>query len=210
MKNTNILYFEGAGCNYNPNEKSDIGNYRIRTAFINNEGKLIYLELGGHEFSDKKKGIHWKTHIDHAFYITNDNDDNCNNNRINYNWQYIRDNVTYTKKNIVKYINKLCNTNFDTMEVLDFMEDYRVHGDNYKYNLMDNHIVNRKRTEARKKAYKEVDMDYRKKLNEKYSKISLLKMDDESITIRCYASSQSMLKAGLTEQDREKTIIINY
>jgi len=209
MKN-NILYFEGAGGDYDSNEKSDIGNYRIRTAFKNDEGKLIYLEMGGHDFGDKKKGTHWKTHIDHLFYITNDNDDNCNNNRINYNWQDIKDNVTYTKKDIIKCINKLCNTNFDTMEVLDFMENYRVHGGNYKYNLMDSHIVNKKRTEARKKVYKEVDMDYRKKLNEKYSKISLLKMDDESITIRCYASSQSMLEAGLTEQDREKTIIINY
>ena len=52
-KELKVLYFEGAGMNtYESGE--DVGNHRIRTAFLNNEGKAIYLEIIGHKFNNKK------------------------------------------------------------------------------------------------------------------------------------------------------------
>jgi hypothetical protein len=35
-------------------------------------------------------------------------------------------------------------------------------------------------------------MEYRKLLNEKYSKIGLLEMDNDSITVRCHASDKAL------------------
>ncbi|MDO7204271.1 hypothetical protein Q5M85_09075 [Paraclostridium bifermentans] len=53
--------FEGAGMNIYE-EGSDVGNYRIRTAFIDNNGNKIYLELGGNlqncKTSKDSDGIH--------------------------------------------------------------------------------------------------------------------------------------------------------
>ncbi|GCD12601.1 hypothetical protein [Clostridium tagluense] len=207
------LLFEGAGMEYT-DEESNIGNYRIRTAFINNEGKQIYLEMGRspvYEASGKSKKMkiisEWGTCISHLFYITGDTKD-CNINKIYYSHEELRNNFKYNKEDVIKIINKLCNTSFETLEVLDHMEGYGVHKDNEGYNLMDNHIINRKRTIARTKAFNDIDMDYRRKLNEKYSKISLMEMNDTNIVIKCYASIQSMSNAGLNE--RCKTIMVTY
>lgn len=196
-----VLYFEGAGMSIYE-EGSNVGNYRIRTAFLDDEGNSIYLELGGHEFNDKKRS-EWRSHIDHVFYIPQNDEEKT--------YEYPKNDMKgYSKEEITKWVNKTFNTNFDTIEVLHDMEGYRVHGDNGNKNLMDNHILNRKRTEARIKAYNDIDMYFRKKLNEKYSKISLLKMDNDSITIRCYASKESLIRNGLSEADREKIINITY
>ena len=205
-----VLYFEGAGCDFTPTKLSDIGNHRIRTAFKNDEGKLVYIELSGFDVKDKKKTItHWKAHVDHAHYITDGNDDE-NMNRISHDWVYVRDNVKYTKEDVTKLVNKLCKASFDTVEVLDWMEGYRVHGDYRTYNLMDNHVINPARTEARNKAYNEIDMKFRELLNEKYSKIGLVRMDDDSITIKCHTYERDLYKVGLTDKNREVTIPVKY
>lgn len=57
---------------------------------------------------------------------------------------------------------------------------------------MDNIDLNHERAVKRKEAYHAIDMEYRTLLNKKYSKIILKEMDDESITIRCYASEKSL------------------
>jgi tRNA threonylcarbamoyladenosine modification (KEOPS) complex Pcc1 subunit len=38
----------------------------------------------------------------------------------------------------------------------------------------------------------------------------MLEMDENSITVKCYASDQSMLRAGLTKEDRIKKIEVIY
>ena len=202
MKKT--LYFEGAGMDYT-NLHSDIGNYRIRTAFTNNEGKQIYLEISGHEFTEgkgKKKTKIWKTSFDHVHYITGDNDD-CNKNSIKVDWQVIRSNCKYTKEDLIKYINQICNTSFEDMEVLNEFEGYRVHGDYNKYNFMEDHKINRARTAAREAAYNKIDKEYREKLGSEYSKISYMNFTDTSIFIRCYASDEAIKAAGITERIKE-------
>ena len=52
-----VLYFEGAGWSGADISKRTIGNCRIRTAFINNEGRKIYLEITGYEKSTNDKKI---------------------------------------------------------------------------------------------------------------------------------------------------------
>lgn len=207
--NKKVLYFEGAGWEDADISKATIGNCRIRTAFINNKGKKIYLEISAVPIYKGKIIEGYRMHIDHVFYITDDKDD-CNNNRISFDWKNIRDNYNYSKEDITKWINKHLDCSFDTIEVLPQYEGYRVHGDNGTYNLIDNHNINLQRAKARKEAYNKIDKEYRKLLNEKYSKISMLEMDENSITVKCYASDQSMLRAGLTKEDRIKKIEVIY
>ena len=200
-----ILLFEGAGMNINE-EGSDIGNYRIRTSFINNDGDQIYLELGGNVQNCKTaKRFCWYTHVDHAFNISESTDEN--KSRIKLNNTFFKG---YSKEDLTKYINENFNCNFDTIEVLNRFEGYRVHGDDGLYNLMENHTVNRKRTIARSEAYNKIDMEIREKLGEKYSKINLDCMDDESITIRCYTYEKDLHKIGMDKDNRLLKIQVNY
>ncbi|HBF4443294.1 TPA: hypothetical protein KON86_002927 [Clostridioides difficile] len=200
-----ILLFEGAGMNIYE-EGSDVGNYRIRTAFIDDNGDKIYLELGGNLQNCKTaKRFGWYTHIDHCFNISVSTDENVS--RIKLNNTFFKG---YSKMDLTNYINENLNCNFDTIEVLDWMEGYRVHENRNKYNLMDDHKLNRKRTIARNKAYTQIDNEIREKLGEKYSKIDLYSMDEDSITIRCYTYEKDLYKIGMSEDNRLLKIPVNY
>ena len=143
-KELKVLYFEGAGWSEADTSINTIGNCRVRTSFINNEGKQIYLEMGtGFIYNEKsKKEIErYYLHIDHVFYITGDNDD-CNKNQIKYDWKNSKDNYSYSKEDITRWVNNNLNCSFDTIEVLPDLGGYRVHGDNSTYNLMENYNYN--------------------------------------------------------------------
>ena len=202
-KELKVLYFEGAGMNtYESGE--DVGNHRIRTAFLNNEGKAIYLEIIGHKFNDKKCN-YWQSHVDYVFYIPGSEDEEK---------KYLHfDNFKkegYTKEKIIKWINENLNCNFDTMMVLPYLEGYRVHADEGRYNLIDNHEVNLKRAAAREEAYNKIDQEFRQKLNSKYSVISLLELNDNDIVIRCHDSKEKLQAAGMTDNERIIKIEVNY
>jgi len=216
------LYFEGAGMDYETIQESNVGNYRIRTAFTNNKGIQYYLELGrGTRRNEKGKSItEWALYIDFLFSFEDkqkhEDAEQFNRNlyieyRNNkFSWEeyeskkinvpsyeqklkYRDINLTdYTKESIATWINTNLNCNFDTIEVLDMFHGYRVHADNGRYNLIDNHKVNHELAKKRKEVYDSVDIEYRNLLNEKYSKISLMEMDDSSVTIRCYASDKAL------------------
>lgn len=202
----NKLYFERAGMDfYNEEQKenSDIGNHRIRTAFKNNEGKTFFVDLGNTYKRDKKgkqngeMGISFdfiidieklkeqeeKTGLGHKFSIDFDREEL---KQLNYN-----------KQDLIQWINKNLNCNFDDIEVLNNFYDYRVFGDNGTYNLMENIDLNHERAVKREEAYNKIDNEYRTKLNEKYSVIGVQSMDSDSITIRCHASSEKLSKAEL-------------
>ena len=71
---TNVLYFESVGGNYEENALSNVGNYRIRTAFKNLDGVAYYLELSrsyrnGYEGNKRKVTFDWAIGIDHLFKI---------------------------------------------------------------------------------------------------------------------------------------------
>lgn len=138
------LYFEGAGWSGADTSINTIGNCRIRTSFINNEGKQIYLEMGAGTIYNKKcknEIERYYLYIDFCFYVTGGEDD-CNNSRIHFDWQNLKDNYNYTKKDIIRWINENLNCNFDTIEVLPDLGGYSVHGDNSTYNLMENYNYN--------------------------------------------------------------------
>lgn len=200
-----ILLFEGAGMDIYE-EGSDVGNYRIRTAFIDGNGNKIYLELSGNLQNCKAlKRFGWYTHIDYCFNLSVSTDVNISSIKLNDTFF-----KGYSKKDITNYINENFNCKFDTIEVLDWMEGYRVHGDHNEKNLMDNHKLNRERTIARNKAYTQIDNEIREKLGEKYSKISLDSMDEDSITIRCYTYEKDLYKIGMNEDNRLLKIQVNY
>ena len=197
---TNVLYFEGAGCDYN-SEGCDIGNYRIRTAFLDNEGKAVYLEFSNTEFNNKK-GSEWKCFVNFAFFITEYEKEKV---YLEYNLPKVTD---CSKKGIVEWINKHFSTSFEAIEVLSSFDGYTAHGGKQTFNLIDDHEVNSERAEAREQAYDEVDYSFRSMMGSKYSKISCYGMDDDSITIKCHASDQALKKAGIKE--RFKRIAVSY
>lgn len=213
------LYFEGAGwADADTSKATDVGNCRIRTAFTNNEGKMIYLELQGNgkpqyksygKFSGEVLDI--TLFIDFCFYITDidGKNDDCNKSRLSFDKTSMKS-IDYTKKNIVTWVNKALNCSFDTMETLDNMEGYRVHADNRGYNLMDNHVVNPERTKARNEAYNMIDEIYRKHCQEKYSVISLKAMDNDTITVRCHAKEYDKnLRINALKDGKPRTAIVN-
>jgi len=212
--NNNILYFEGAGWSDADSSKAtNVSNCRIRTAFVNNEGKMIYLELQGNgkpqyksygKFSGEVLDI--VLFIDFCFEITdiNGKNDDCNKSRLGYDKTSMKS-IDYTKENIVAWVNKALNCSFDSMEVLHDFEGYRVHADSQGYNLMNNHVVNPARTLARISAYKVIDLSYREHCKDKYSVIGVTSMDDQSITIKCHASEQR-----LKDKPRVVVIPVNY
>lgn len=139
-KELKVLYFEGAGCENT--YRGEINNCRIRTAFTNNEGKKIYLEINGYEKTkdDEKKYHRFQEYkigeaigfIDSCHYITNDsNIDDCNKSRLECER---KNNISYSYNGILTFVNKQCNCSFDKIEVLGDLSGYRVFADTTKNN----------------------------------------------------------------------------
>lgn len=195
----NVLYFEPAGCFYE-SETSDINNHRIRTAFLNNDNKAIYLEICGHEiYPQKKKNIkEWFCNATDVFYIPENIEEKKDYLKINIDFK------GYNKKELTEWINKNFNCNFTTIEILTAYHNYHVHADNGGYNLINDHVIDHKQAKMRQKAYKKIDLQYRKALNSKYSRISIASMKDNEMKICCFESDNKLKEAGL-----ERNIIIN-
>lgn len=193
-----ILFFEGAGMDYEINQMSNIGNYRIRTAFKNNDGIQYYIELGRGVKPIKKNGKYyidgeWALYINHLFKLEDRFKLGLEHGAYELSGNYVTNtHFEYTKEDITKWINENLNCDFDSIEVLDMFYGYRVHADNGCYNLIDNHLVNHELALKRREAYTAVDAEYRWSTNSKYSVISLLEMDDNSITIKCHASEKAL------------------
>ena len=204
MTKERILFFEGAGCV----PKGDIENCRIRTAFINNDGKEIYIELmNGNRYDDKNGKIVRTSdnalYIDFCHYITG-NPEDCNINRLDIerNGHISRD-YNYCKKDILEVINKNCNCDFTDMQVLSEFENYRVHAGNHQYNLMDNHKLNPRRTQKRQDAYNDM---YQKGLKlRQYPCICVENIAEDSITFRFPDTDEALKKAGLQREYTYKT-----
>lgn len=126
-----ILYFEGAGWPEADISKATVGNCRIRTAFRNDEGRAIYLEMSASEV-----GKHSAPSIQHltyagfvtdCFYITGDSED-CNKRGIVCRNERV---LEYNKENILGFVNWL-GCSFDEIVILPDLAGYRVFGDNVK------------------------------------------------------------------------------
>lgn len=201
-----ILYFEGAGCV----PRGDVENCRIRTAFINDEGKKIYLEMMGIERNVRAIGnvILYKNigFVDHCHYITDDKrKDDQNECRLSIERTVEFD---YCKQEILNLINEKLHCSFEEMIVTDIFDGYHVHAKERGYNLMDDFMYRPEHAEKARKAFHKIDMEIREKLGEKYSKVSLHTIGDHAISVRCYASDKSMRKHGLDPDKRIMTVLI--
>lgn len=194
-----ILYFEGAGCA----PRGDVENCRIRTAFTNDEGKKIYLELSGIEVT---KTMHesFKIYtnagfVDHCFEIVEAEKDCENKYRLPYEKDW---NFEYSKDGILEFVNNELNCSFAEVVICDRFYGYHVHADNRGYNFIEDHKFDDTRADRARAAFEKLDNDIRQKLNSKYSKISLLEIADNEVVARCYASDNEMRAAGLDPQQR--------
>ena len=143
------LYFEGAGCV----PRGEVENCRIRTAFTNDEGKGIYLEMVGVETS-KNSPKSLQQHkfvgfVDSCHYLTEEGENDENNNRIAR-----RNEVTfeYTKENILAYVNSLGCT-FDQVVILPDLAGYRVFPDGGGHNYGDQFQYDEGLTSKREEVY---------------------------------------------------------
>lgn len=193
----NILYFEGAGwpMNDEDNKMSDVGNYRIRTAFKNNDGVPYYIELmNGFIYDKSKKLERFSLVIDFCFEIPASIDDEIDYDKV---FDRTKDHLkvreyNYTKEDITKWINENLNCSFDTIEILDEYHNYCVHDGKGGFNLINDFEVNHELAAKRKEAYEKIDQEYRKHCNSKYSVTHLLDMDNNTITVRCFSSDEKL------------------
>ena len=140
MKKT--LTFEGAGCV----PVNDVENCRIRTAFINDQGKVIYLEIIA--------GCNGNMCVDFCFYLTGEHDDktamdggdDCNKSKVIFKRRPIERSldfhVKYTKANILAFVNRYCHCSFTDVEITNEFDDYHVYGGDH-YNLMEGSAIDR-------------------------------------------------------------------
>ena len=194
-----VLYFEGAGCA----ERGDVENCRIRTAFTNDQGKRIYLELSGMEVTK-----HTMKHLQAYGYMNIGYVDHCHEIFGEILPCERGVNFEYSKAGILDFVNRHLACSFDEIKVTDSFYGYRVHKDGGGCNFMEDYAFNDEKADAARKAYNKIDMEIREQLGEKYSKISLYSIDDNAITVRCYASDKSMREHGLDPEKRFLTILI--
>lgn len=148
---TKTLFFEGAGCV----PRGEVENCRIRTAFTNDLGKRIYLEMTGTEIG-KHSAPMYKEFVNAGFvtdcsYITDDKEENiiCKRNTKVFE---------YTKSNILKFVNSL-GCSFDAVVILPNLAGYRVFKETYAkgevpYNYGDQFIYDAELTQTREEVKK--------------------------------------------------------
>lgn len=140
---TKTLWLEGAGCE--GTQKNDVPNCRLRTVFVNDEGKWVYLEVMSADITKWnsrtprkfgwKIGDHW-CYVDSAFYVTDDPDvDDENDSRFDVDihsgsntdvdWGSV---YPYTMDGILRLVNEGCNASFDEIRIADdSLVGYRAH-----------------------------------------------------------------------------------
>lgn len=204
MKKT--LYFEDAGCV----PCNDVENCRIRTAFTNIEGKKIYIEfLSGYKHTRQKNGkiVSEPGYLscDACFYITDDPEiDDCNKSRLSCERNQEIEKVEYTKENIIAFVNKYCNANFDEIVVLDDLAGYRVHRDSGKYNTPErynfgdvfNYDANL--TKRRIEKVEEMKKEFCVLFNQKYDNTSYY-IENGELVVKINVSDKVLQESGWTK-----------
>lgn len=191
------LYFEGAGCV----PRGDVENCRIRTAFKNDKGQRFYLELTGIETHEKSTERHKQFtnigFVDFCYELGADGE------KLRYDIE--KQNYEYSKAGILEFVNTELGCSFDAIKVTDVFYGYHVHGKG-RTNFMEDHNFDSGKAHRARVGYAILDNEVRRKLNARYSKISLVEVGDESVTVRCYASDEDMRAHGLDPKQREFTI----
>lgn len=123
MKKT--LYFMGMGMNFTSEEVkgSDVGNYRIRTTFKDNNNNIIFVEFSrGHKLERINNKLvitsDLALHVGHLFNLSvsdNENESHIKSNSEGY---------LYTKADIIRFINDNFNVSFDDIIILDILSGF--------------------------------------------------------------------------------------
>lgn len=193
-----VLYFEGAGME--GTQYNDVENCRIRTAFTNDRGKKIYLELGcGHSHKKKNPEYHWLW-CDFCHYITGDSED-CNINRLDCERNQTGKEMEWTKANILKFVNENCDCSFDKVVILPFLSGYRVYSGNYKnpYNMMEDFHYDEDFTKRCEIKRAELQKHFCRVFNQQYDNTSYWVENGEFI-VRINASEEKRISAGYPER----------
>lgn len=208
------LYFEGAGLWGCAHEYNGI-NPRIRTAFTNNKGRKIYLELfAGHKNKYQHKmdpGIpDIYIVVDSCHYITDDpkvDDCNCSRIRDKEGDAYERSNryLEYTLENIRKFINVNLNCDFDKVEVLPEYAGYRVFRNttlrNFSmYNYGDEFQYDEELTAKITDSVRNLKEKFSKEFNQEYDNTSYWREGDH-LRFRINVSDKKMKEKGYTNRD---------
>lgn len=188
------LFFEGAGCA----ECGDVENCRIRTAFHNDKGQSFYLELLGFTYAAGKAPAAYATYtnagfVDYCYQVTADGE--------KLRADIEKRNFEYSKAGILEFVNRECGCSFEQIIVTDAFDDYRVHKLN-GFNFMEDFEYNPAKAASAREAFNEIDMEIRRKMGARYSQISLVKVGEDYIKVRCYASEKQMREAGLDPDNR--------
>lgn len=202
------LFFEGAGCV----PRGDVENCRIRTAFINDDGDMVYLELSGFEANKYMQKqfpeLQNVAFVDHC-YINGVVNEPVGGGSLN-RYELGRVHFEYCKEEILNFVNGYLHCSFEKIIITDEFDGYRVHKDGGGYNLMDSFKYDPEQAEKARQAFHKIDMQVREQLGEKYSKITLHSIMDGHITVRCYASDESMREHGLDPAKRFMTVPIDF
>lgn len=113
------LIFEGAGWEETKKQFPDIGNCRIRTRLVNDEGTVIYLEIMGRERHQGEDGLDKPAYISHCFSGTD-----CNQVS---EWRKLERGVAryngaafnYTAENLIEWVNKNLRCSFTDLKVVN-------------------------------------------------------------------------------------------
>lgn len=205
-----VLYFEGAGCV----PSNDVENCRIRTAFTNKEGKMIYIEfLSGCKVTKQeyaKNGRKLKTPkyitengyitCDSCHYITDDPEiDDCNRSRLACERNSNIEKKKYTKENILAFVNEYCNADFSEIVILDNLAGYRVFADGKRdtpemYNFGDTFQYDEELTHKRREKVEEMKKEFCKLFNQKYDNTSYY-IEDGKLIARIGVSDKELKNA---------------
>ena len=206
-----VLYFEGAGCV----PCNDVENCRIRTAFTNKDGKMIYIEfISGCKTTKieyEKNGRKLKNpkyiteegclYCDYCHYITDDpNVDDCNDSILSCERNSNLENKKYTKENILTFVNEHCNADFDEIVVLDDLAGYRVFADGKRntpemYNFGDMFQYDEELTHKRREKVEQMKKEFCELFNQEYDNTSYY-IENGKLTVKINVSDHALQKAN--------------
>jgi hypothetical protein len=112
------LIFEGAGMS---GTQPQVGNCRIRTRLQNNNGRIIYLEMGGTEITKQSGSLQGQYinmgYVDFVFYEDIEEDRKNNHSKELRKFEHNR--FEYTKENILKFVNENLNCSYEDIKILN-------------------------------------------------------------------------------------------
>lgn len=212
------LYFEGAGWDGAAKDYNGI-NPRIRTAFTNDLGHKVYLEILAGKRQKYMKGDPKYAAIpplymavDFCQYITEDSKVqrctgyplvNAKGEPLDRNMDRTR---PYTLKAILKFVNEECHCSFDAVEVLPDLAGYRVHRDTSKsgtaqgYNFGDEFQYDPVSTRQMEKKVEELTAYYKSLFHQRYDNTSYWR-EGNDLHVRLNVSVIELEKAGITNRE---------